>query len=205
MLSDPGHSEPAKPYGKPVLSPLYRQQGLWQSHIFVVQSHDLCTRCLRFVPPLLTTTQDSLPAGCQPLPDGAFTHWVPTKGFEHFLHTHPPFPGFAWRDTPPRHAGPHQAVPLPRAGDAPTVEFSRSLRVYMWFLTGTPIRATCHSFLLVLPRASVRAFDGGYTAWPALSARLRKLSLSGHRCPSVEPGQRCLHRDHPSATPCLRH
>ena len=67
---------------------------------FGVLSHGFCTRCLRFVPPSLTTTQDSLPAGCQPLPDGTFTHWVPTKGFEHFLHTHPPFLSFAWRDTP---------------------------------------------------------------------------------------------------------
>jgi hypothetical protein len=68
---------------------------------FGVLSHGFCTRCLRFVPPSLTTTQDSLPAGCQPLPDGTFTHWVPTKGFEHRLHTHPPFLSFAWRDTPP--------------------------------------------------------------------------------------------------------
>jgi len=68
---------------------------------FGVLSHGFCTRCLRFVPPSLTTTQDSLPAGCQPLPDGTFTHWVPTKGFEYLLHTHPPFLGFAWRDTEP--------------------------------------------------------------------------------------------------------
>ena len=27
------------------------------------------------------------------------------------LHTHPPFLSFSWRDTPPRHAGPHRAVP----------------------------------------------------------------------------------------------
>jgi len=30
---------------------------------FEAQSHGFCTRCLRFVPPLLTTTQDSLPVG----------------------------------------------------------------------------------------------------------------------------------------------
>jgi len=33
-------------------------------------SHGFCIRCLRFVPPLLATTQDSLPAGGQPLPVG---------------------------------------------------------------------------------------------------------------------------------------
>ena len=45
-------------------------EGSIDSINFEAQSHGFCTRCLRFVPPLLTTTQDSLPAGGQPLPVG---------------------------------------------------------------------------------------------------------------------------------------
>jgi hypothetical protein len=38
-------------------------EGPSDNHCFEAQSRSFCTRCLRFVPPLLTTTQDSLPAG----------------------------------------------------------------------------------------------------------------------------------------------
>ena len=38
-------------------------EGLHNKTCFVAQSHGFCTHCLRFVPPLLTTTQDSLPVG----------------------------------------------------------------------------------------------------------------------------------------------
>jgi hypothetical protein len=50
---------------------------------FEAQSHGFCTRYLRFVPPLLTATQDPLPAGGYSLPDrvGLGTHWVPLRGF----------------------------------------------------------------------------------------------------------------------------
>jgi len=37
-------------------------EGPHVSTYFVAQSHGFCTRCLRFAPPLLTTTQGSLPA-----------------------------------------------------------------------------------------------------------------------------------------------
>ena len=37
---------------------------------FEARSHGFSTRCLRFMPPLPTTMQDSLPAGSQPLPGG---------------------------------------------------------------------------------------------------------------------------------------
>jgi hypothetical protein len=37
------------------------------------QSHGFCTRCLRFVPPSRTTTQNSLPVASQALP-GGFSH-----------------------------------------------------------------------------------------------------------------------------------
>ncbi len=39
-------------------------------HFFEAQSHGFSTRSIRFVPPSLTTTQCSLPAGGQPLPGG---------------------------------------------------------------------------------------------------------------------------------------
>lgn len=38
---------------------------------FEALSHGFGICCLRFVPPLLTTTQGSLPAGGQPLPGGS--------------------------------------------------------------------------------------------------------------------------------------
>ena len=39
-------------------------------HSFEALSHGFCTRCLRFMPPLLTTMQDSLLDGGQPFPGG---------------------------------------------------------------------------------------------------------------------------------------
>lgn len=43
---------------------------------FVAQSHGFCAHCLRFMPPLLTTMQNSFPTGGQPLPGGIKT--IPT-------------------------------------------------------------------------------------------------------------------------------
>jgi len=48
---------------------------------------------------LPSTTQDSLPAAGQALPDGLSTRRVPTKGFKDAsLHAHPPLPSLAWRN-----------------------------------------------------------------------------------------------------------
>ena len=45
------------------------------------------------------TTQDSLPAAGQALPDGLSTRRVPTERFQScFLTSHPPFPSFAWHN-----------------------------------------------------------------------------------------------------------
>jgi len=70
-------------------------EGSSVSCLFEARSHGFGTRCLRFMPPSLTTMQGSLPVGGQPLPGGSFTHRVPLKGF--CIHT-PPFLGCAWRD-----------------------------------------------------------------------------------------------------------
>jgi len=50
---------------------------------FVAQSHGFCAHCLRFMPPLLTTMQNSFPTGGQPLPGGilSHTHRVSLKSF----------------------------------------------------------------------------------------------------------------------------
>ncbi len=45
-------------------------EGSNTDHYFEAQSHGFGIRSIRFVPPSLTTTQCSLPAGGQPLPDG---------------------------------------------------------------------------------------------------------------------------------------
>lgn len=46
-----------------VLSPGEGRRRRWQELSFGALSYGFCARCLRFVPPSLTTTQDSLPAG----------------------------------------------------------------------------------------------------------------------------------------------
>ncbi len=58
------------------------------------------------MPPSLTTTQCSLPAGCQPLPDRSGYPLGSGKMFlsvsvRFILHTRPHFPGFAWRNRHP--------------------------------------------------------------------------------------------------------
>ena len=64
LLSDPGRIAPTKPVQWVDVAPdsmTTKAPATWP--YFEAQSHSFCTRCLRFVPPLLTTTQDSLPAG----------------------------------------------------------------------------------------------------------------------------------------------
>ena len=54
-------------------------------------------RCLRFAASVTrNATQDSLPAGGQPLLGGILARRVPSKGFKS-RHGLPPFPSFAWR------------------------------------------------------------------------------------------------------------
>jgi hypothetical protein len=64
LLSDPGRIDPTKPIKWVDVAPdamTTKAPATWP--YVEAQSHGFCTRCLRFVPPLLTTTQDSLPAG----------------------------------------------------------------------------------------------------------------------------------------------
>jgi hypothetical protein len=157
---------------------------------FGVLSHGFCTRCLRFVPPSLTTTQDSLPAGCQPLPDGTFTHWVPTKGFERRLHTHPPFLGFAWRDTPAAFAkrfGEPQPYMRPRRrrGEVRTCPASRDTAVPTGRSGLSPIVWLDPKTLPLAPHASHRK---GSRRFLALSGVIGSNVLSAVECrPSVRP------------------
>jgi len=64
-----------------VLPPLVRPRGLRRTSSFGAESHGLSTRCLRFVARVFprSTTQDSLPAGGQPLPGGIGVPQDPTK------------------------------------------------------------------------------------------------------------------------------
>jgi hypothetical protein len=50
-------------YSDTVLPPLLQRRRLPPLVSFETQSHGFCIRCLRFVPSLLATTQDSLPVG----------------------------------------------------------------------------------------------------------------------------------------------
>jgi len=60
----PAGSMPPSQYSGSTWPPdLWRRRLLATWPYFEAQWHGFCTRCLRFVPPLLTTTQDSLPAG----------------------------------------------------------------------------------------------------------------------------------------------
>jgi hypothetical protein len=99
LLSDPGRSVPTTPVqwvDVPPAAMTTEAPATWPS--FEAQSPGFCTRCLRFVPPLLTTTQDVLPVGGEPLPGGS---GYPLGSVDRF-HTstrYPPLLGFAWRDT----------------------------------------------------------------------------------------------------------
>jgi hypothetical protein len=71
LLSDPGRIGPTTPLRWVEVAPAAmttQAPATWPA--FEAPSHGLCTRCLRFVPPLLTTTQDALPVGGEPLPGG---------------------------------------------------------------------------------------------------------------------------------------
>ena len=64
LTEGPRQDRPTKPIEWVDIAPdamTTKAPATWPS--FEAQSHGVCTRCLRFVPPLLTTTQDSLPAG----------------------------------------------------------------------------------------------------------------------------------------------
>ena len=62
---------------------------------FGAQSHGFSTCCLRFAATgCPASTQDSLPAAGQLYRTGLITRRVPSKGFEVYPTSHPPFPSF---------------------------------------------------------------------------------------------------------------
>ena len=62
LFSDPGRALTPSLHGVLVLPPKQgNAEGLSYIMTFGAQSQSLSTRCLRFVPPLLATTQNSLP------------------------------------------------------------------------------------------------------------------------------------------------
>ena len=79
-----------------VLPPLPTERRPQHEHDIEIQSHGFSTRCLRFVRDVTISAQDSLPAGCWPLPGGSRTLWIAMKGFR-WLDHRSPFPGFACR------------------------------------------------------------------------------------------------------------
>jgi hypothetical protein len=62
---------------------------------FEAQSRGFGTRCLRFMPALPQTMQDSLPTADQPFRVGVITYRTSTEGFYAFMLS--PFPERAWR------------------------------------------------------------------------------------------------------------
>ena len=71
VLSDSGRASVPSLHGTSVLPPRQQnEEGLDNHGAFGALSHGLSTGCLRFVPPLLTTTQNSLPGDGQSFPGG---------------------------------------------------------------------------------------------------------------------------------------
>ena len=96
VLSDPGRTSAPRHNGTPVLPPPLGQRRLQPHLYFEAPSHGFGTGCLRFVPPLLTTTQNSLPGVANLFRVGLDTHGVP---LESFGPSGPPLSlGFPWRD-----------------------------------------------------------------------------------------------------------
>jgi hypothetical protein len=82
LLCDPGGCNAPGNLARPYCLPQPQQRRLPHNGYYVAQSHGLLTHCLRFNPcPLPCKRQDSLPAGCQPLPGGVRTHWVALCNF----------------------------------------------------------------------------------------------------------------------------
>lgn len=100
VLSDPGRISAPRLDGAPILSPLSEQRRLQPHHYFEAQSHGFGTGCLRFVPPLLATTQNSLPGVANLFRVGLDTHRVPLSNFCSFASL---ALGLSWRDLRLRH------------------------------------------------------------------------------------------------------
>ena len=95
LLSDPGRTDHTRPLSVRRLGPRSDHDegscGNVSRGSITRPGHSLST--LRRVDHS-TTTQDSLPAAGQALPDGLATRRVPTKGFRAIYMAHPPFPSF---------------------------------------------------------------------------------------------------------------
>ena len=103
----PCSSTPAEPSDQAIAAfgccrPSCERERPRQSMTFEAHSHGLRPRCLRFADALaVPPTQDSLPAGGQPLPGGNSNPpgpiWKVSGSVDLRLHPLPPSPGFAWR------------------------------------------------------------------------------------------------------------
>ena len=69
---------------------------------FEADSHGFSICCLRFQASVSLHWQDSLPAGCKPLPGGIRTPWTPMANFKQARQpVYSNAPGLAWRHCPP--------------------------------------------------------------------------------------------------------
>ena len=81
LLSDSGRALVPSLHGTLVLPPdNWDEEGLRHIAAFGALSHGLSTSCLRFVPPSLATTQNSLPGGGQSFPGGIAIHPLSSVG-----------------------------------------------------------------------------------------------------------------------------
>jgi len=99
LLSNPGGTGRVRPSRRAGAAfRLGKGVGSRHKKRFGAQSHGLCTRCLRFAArDCSPSTQDSLPAVGQTLPDGIGYPLGPYARFSRSSHSTPPCPGFAWR------------------------------------------------------------------------------------------------------------
>ena len=82
LLSDPGRTSAPRLFAALRCCPReLHDEGSSDKYPFETQSHGFGIHYLRFVPPFLTTTQDSLPEGGQPFPGGI---GYPLSSFEQF-------------------------------------------------------------------------------------------------------------------------
>ena len=95
MLSDPGRTSAPSHCGASVLPPLTKRRRLRRLISFEAQLHGFSTRCLRFMPPSLTTMQNSLP-GVASLSGWDFS--LPTEFHWRVSLSLPLSQGLPWRD-----------------------------------------------------------------------------------------------------------
>ncbi len=92
----PGRAVGTRPFTVPPCCPRFlKRRGPRRCVTFGIDAQGLRARCLRFMPSLPMTMQDSLPAGGQPLRGGFRTHSVSIAGFHAADSAFLPAPSFA--------------------------------------------------------------------------------------------------------------